>query len=96
MERDDGVVEVILAGQEGRQFGLADILGQSGGVPVEVGLDGRVAFLPPEFGQDGQVLVPLGQSLDPFDLLLQPAEPADDLLRVLLVGPEVRRRNLRL
>src|SRR6185295_18882050 len=66
-----------------------DLLPQLGAVGVGVGRGGRVRFVLGELVEHGQVVEPAPQVLDAPELALGMREPARDLLRRLLVVPEI-------
>ncbi len=90
-----GLARVVLAGQQGADLELADAscasAASSGSASASVS---GVALVLGQLEQHREVVEAPAQGLDPGQLALHVREPAGDLLRVLLVVPEVGRGGL--
>ena len=88
MEGEDGVVGIVLAGQQRRQTALVDLLFQrliAGGHLRQLG---GVVLLLCHFAQ-GQCVLPVGhQTVILLDLALQPLDLLGDLLAAVHVAPK--------
>jgi hypothetical protein len=62
--------------------------------PLDVALD-LLALLEP-FHEHGEIVGPAAQRLDERKVVLEPAAALEDLLRLRLILPEIRRRDLQL
>ena len=85
---DQGLALVVLPGEQGADLLGVDLLLQ--GDPFLLGLDQGFLVLVAKFEHDLQVIQALPQFLDPLEFGLGVGQLAGDLLRVVLVVPQVR------
>ena len=91
-DRDDRLALVVLAGQQGADLELADVLLQRGEVALGLGHRlGVAAVLGAHLDEGLEILDALVHPDDPLELGVGPGQRRGDLLRLLLVVPEIRR-----
>ena len=85
---------VVLAGQQGADLELVDLLAQRDQLALGLGQAGRVALLLGQLVQHAGVVEPAAQLLDPAQVALQVGQPGGELLGALDVVPQVGRGGL--
>ena len=88
MEGDDGVISIVLAGQQGGQPGFLHLLLQLGAAALQLGKQIRVVRLLAHFAQGGHILPLADESVLPVHPVLQLLEPLVHHLRALQIVPE--------
>jgi hypothetical protein len=88
MNRDDGVLAIVLAAEHLFRFAGVDLRGEIVERPDEVVADGLTGFRP--FDEDGEIVDLRAQRLAQRAIFVEPAAALQQLLRGLLVLPEVR------
>ena len=90
MEGEDGVLLIVLAGQEGLEAGGLDPLFQFLHLPVDFGDGGLVVIVVGQLDHDLQVVIPGAELFVPLDGAFECPGLFEDLLGFLGVVPEPR------
>ncbi len=88
MEGEDGVVGIILAGEEGAEAGLLHFFGEGGVLRLQLLEHGAVALLEGHLAQRIEILPALAEAVIIIDLGLERLDALLHLLRIGNVVPE--------